>query len=88
MEDPDYKLIYSPLCRQISQDGRTVDIHIYRGEHEDTWMLEVVAEDGSSTVWDDRFSSDQSALEEVNATIIAEGMSAFDEDSPSNQTKH
>jgi hypothetical protein len=76
------------LCRKLSQDGRRVDVHIYRGEHEDTWILEVVAEDGSSTVWDERFASDHDALAELNATIMSEGMAAFDEDSPSNQTKH
>ena len=88
LEDTDFKLVYSPLCRQVSQDGRTVDVHIYRGEHEETWMLEVVAEDGSSTVWDDRFQSDHDALAEVTATILAEGIAAFDEDSPHDPTKH
>jgi len=88
MDEEDYKIVYSPLCRQVSQDGRTVDVHIYRGEQEDTWILEVVSEDGSSTVWDDRFQSDHDALAELNATIMAEGMAAFEEGSPSNQTKH
>jgi hypothetical protein len=88
MKEEDYKIVYSPLCRQVSQEGRTVDVHIYRGEHENTWILEVVSEDGSSTVWDERFSSDHDALAEVTATILAEGMAAFDEESPSNQTKH
>jgi hypothetical protein len=88
MEDPDYKLVYSPLCRQVSQEGRTVDVHIYRGEHEDTWVLEVISEDGSSTVWDGRFSSDHDALAELHATINSEGMAAFDDGSPTNQTKH
>lgn len=88
MDQPDYKIVYSPLCRQVSQDGRTVDVHIYRGEHDDWWILEVVAEDGSSTVWDDRFQSDHDALAEVTATILKEGMAAFDDDFPHDPTKH
>ena len=88
MKEEDYEIVYSPLCRQVSQDGRTVDVHIYRGDAEDTWILEVVAEDGSSTVWDDRFQSDHDALAEVTATILSEGMAAFDEDSDIDPTKH
>ena len=87
MDEPEYKIVYSPMCRKVTQDGKTVDVKIYRGEHEATWILEVVSEDGSSTVWDGRFESDHDALAELNATIMAEGMSAFEEDG-GGQTKH
>lgn len=87
MDEPEYKIVYSPLCREVTKEGKTVDVKIYRGEHEATWILEVVSEDGSSTVWDGRFESDHDALAELNATIIAEGMSAF-EDEEGEPTKH
>ena len=39
--------------------------------------MEVVDEDGTSTVWDDLFDTDQAALDEVLKTIKEEGLSAF-----------
>lgn len=87
MDEPEYKIVYSPLCREVTQEGKTVDVKIYRGAEEETWILEVIAEDGSSTVWDDRFESDHDALAELNATLMAEGMSAFD-DAGGGQTRH
>jgi hypothetical protein len=39
--------------------------------------LEVVDSDGTSTVWDDLFGTDQEALDEVFRTIKEEGLSAF-----------
>lgn len=88
MDELEYKIVYSPLCRTFTQDGKTIDIKIYRGEAEDTWILEVVAEDGSSTVWDDRFDTDQDALAELHTTVAMEGMTVFDEDAPSVPLKH
>jgi hypothetical protein len=87
MDEPEYKIVYSPLCRQVTREGKTIDVKIYRGAHEKTWILEVISEEGSSTVWDGRFDSDRDALAELNATIIAEGMSAFEDDG-GGQTKH
>jgi hypothetical protein len=87
MNEPEYKIVYSPLCREVTQEGKTVDVKIYRGAEEQTWIPEVIAEDGSSTVWDGRFESDHDALAELNATLMAEGMSAF-EDEGGGQTKH
>ena len=62
MEDP--KIIDSPLCRIVEQDDVSVEICIYRLE-ETEWTLEVVAENGTSTVWEDQFSSDEVALAEA-----------------------
>ena len=88
MGDREHEIIYSPLCRKFAQDDKAIDIHIYRRVNKDTWILEVVSEDGSSTVWDDRFDSDYDALAEVQATIAYEGMSAFEEDGTADQSKN
>ena len=41
--DDDYEIVMSPLSRDVTQDGFTVKIFIYRGEHDDDdWILEVV----------------------------------------------
>lgn len=77
MEEQDFELVVSPLCRSVELDGATVEIHIYRGGEEETWVLEVVDQQGTSTAWDDRFESDQEALEEALSALVLEGISPF-----------
>jgi hypothetical protein len=76
MED-EYEIENSPLCRKETRDGHTVEIEIYRGENADGWILEVVDAEGASTVWDERFPTDQAALDAVMETIKEEGISTF-----------
>lgn len=71
--DDETPLIYSPLNRTISREGKSVELEIYRGENED-WILEVVDQHGNSTVWNDLFPTDQSALDEALRTIDEEGI--------------
>ncbi len=52
-------------------------VEIYKSECDQNWLLEVVDEDGTSTVWNDLFKSDQAAMDEVLNTIEEEGLSAF-----------
>ncbi len=66
----------SPLSRYIVRDGTSVEIHIY-SDGNDGWILEVVDEEGASTVWDNSFPTDQAALKEVLNTIEAEGIHSF-----------
>ena len=74
---PDPEIIMSPLCREISKDGTKVHVHIYRGEDDSGWILEVVDEENASTVWDDPFDTDQEALDEVMEVIEREGIRTF-----------
>ncbi|OLO12634.1 hypothetical protein BTW10_04000 [Chromohalobacter japonicus] len=71
------ELIESPLNQTITHDGHTLRVDIYRLEDETDWLLEVVNEDGTSQVWDDRFATDQAALDAVHAAIDEEGVGAF-----------
>ena len=64
------------MSQALSDNGSTVDVQIYRGGDSD-WILEVVDEYGNSIVWDDQFSSDAEALNEVKATIKEEGIEAL-----------
>jgi hypothetical protein len=73
----DYELIHSPLSRDFTQDGMTVKVHIYRGEDDDGWLLEVVDHENGSTVWDETFSTDAAALEEFLSTVAKDGIAAF-----------
>jgi hypothetical protein len=54
-----------------------VRICIYRGSTEDGWILEVEDHKGGSTVWDDRFATDQAALNEAIRTIETDGIGSF-----------
>jgi len=75
--DDEFKIINSPLSQKISRDGTTIEVLIYRGEHETAWILEVVDQAGGSTVWDDKFATEQDALNEVFQTIASEGIGCF-----------
>ena len=72
----DIEIIHSPLAQTYSAGGHSVDIQIYRTP--DThWVLEVVDERGTSTVWDDLFETDKLALEYAIKAIETEGIGNF-----------
>lgn len=71
------ELVHSPLEREVTVDGTSVSIFIYRGEPENTWLLEIEDHLGGSTVWDDRFPTDQEALDEALKTIEQDGIESF-----------
>lgn len=75
MTDP--KIVNSALSQSVEMDGISVDIEIYRLEADTAWMLKVVDETGSSTVWDDQFPADQEALDMALETIKTEGIRTF-----------
>ncbi len=70
------EFVMSPLCRSVTREARTVEIHIYQGDP-GKWLLEVVDEFGNSTVWNDQFDTDQLALDEVMSTIAEEGINSL-----------
>jgi hypothetical protein len=43
---PDPEVITSPLCRNITVDGTSIQVDIYRGEDESRWILEVIDREG------------------------------------------
>ena len=80
MDDEVPKIIMSPLCQNISRDGVTVKIEIYRGEDDHGWILEVVDHEGASTVFDDKFKSDRAAFDAFMQVIDDEGIRTFVDD--------
>lgn len=72
----DIDIIHSPLEQAYSADSHSVRIQIYRSA-DSQWILEVVDEHGTSTVWDDQFETDKLALEEVFMAIETEGIGSF-----------
>ena len=76
-EEEDYEIENSRLSRKVSRDGMTVEVLIYRGRDDSGWMLEVVDQEGGSTVWDDLFPTEGEALAEALNTIETEGIACF-----------
>lgn len=74
-EDP--KLIVSPLSRQFTEDGITIDVQIYKLEDGDGWSLELVDEENNSTVWEELFSTDEDAWREFEAGVNEIGLAAL-----------
>jgi hypothetical protein len=77
-EDP--VVITSPLSRKVTKNGITVDVQIYRLEHETQWGLEVVNAANTSTCWEEPFPTDEAAYQEFCRTIETEGMLTFVDD--------
>ena len=77
MSERDPNIITSGLSGHVTEDGITVEVKIYRLEHDPKWALEVVNDKGTSIVWDLLFDSDDEALAAFNLTLEEEGMGAF-----------
>jgi hypothetical protein len=74
------QIIKSPLSGVIEEGGVSVDVRICRLDNTG-WSLEIVAEDGTSTVWDDLFS-DEIALAEALKAIKENGIRSFSQVEP------
>lgn len=72
----DQKLISSRHNRNFTRDGVTVELCIYRLANT-RWTLEVVDADGTSTVCDDEFETDDDAHAELLRSIEEFGMLEF-----------
>lgn len=85
----DRELEFSPLGGRVTREGTTVDVKIYRSAGtEEHWQLEVVDQEGVSTVWDDPFPTDQEAYRVFYKTLEAEGIRTFLEDKPRDGVLH
>lgn len=80
MSDREPNILYSSLGRVLTIDGVTVDIKIYRLEYDPQWALEVINDQGTSTVWDVLFDTDDEAYAAFQLTVDEEGMRAFIDD--------
>jgi uncharacterized protein len=85
-----HPLALSPLATRITRDGISVDVHIYHADNSghDGWVLEIVDASGTSTVWDDLFSTDGAALAEALDTISTHGIASVTGDAPAPVSKH
>jgi hypothetical protein len=72
----DIDLIYSEHCQTVTRNGKSVKVEIYSSGNND-WILEVVDEEGNSTVWDDTFPTDAEAYAELQRTLDEEGIDSM-----------
>lgn len=70
------ELIYSPLTQIYEAGGHRLQIQIYRVPGTQ-WTLEVVDENGTSTVWSELFDTEKSALECAFLDIEKNGVAQF-----------
>ena len=75
MSNPE--IIMSPLCRESTVEGTTIQVDIYRCEDDSGWILEVIDEENASTIWDEPFDTDQEALDAVLIVIEQDGIRSF-----------
>jgi hypothetical protein len=82
-DEDDIEIESSAYSRTLTLDGVTVHVEIYRllGGDEG-WSLEVIDHEGASTVWDQRFATDEEAFAEFARTLEAEGIRSFAERPP------
>lgn len=85
MEEPE--VIVSAHSQTFEENDITVEICIYRLGDGD-WTLEIVSEDGCSTVWEDPFSSDEEALAIALLAIQEDGIESFTNEEISAPTIH
>lgn len=77
MPDRNPNIVTSGLSRTVTIDGVTVEVQIYRLEHDPQWALEVTNDEGTSTVWAAPFDTDGEALAALELTVEKERMEAF-----------
>jgi hypothetical protein len=81
MQDRYPNIVESGLSRTITLHGVTVEVKIYRLEHDPQWSLEVVNSEGTSIVWDDLFDTDEDAFVAFQLVVEEEGIETFLDDS-------
>jgi hypothetical protein len=71
----------SNLCRTVTRDGWKLEIAIYE-DGEGKWLLEVIDETETATVWTEPFETGQLALDEALKAIEENGIECFSESLP------
>ena len=77
MQQRDPNIVRSGLSRSVTADGLTVEVEIYRLEDQPGWALEVIDQDGTSTVWEVPFLTDEQAFGAFETALRQEGMAAL-----------
>jgi hypothetical protein len=76
-DDDEPNLVTSGRSKRVKLGGYVFSVEIYRFETDTDWVLEVVDQDGTSHVWDEKFASDKAAFDAAVASIEDQGAVAF-----------
>ena len=83
IDDDDSEIQRSEFSGPVTRDGLTVHVEICRMRiGDDGWSLEVVDDEGGSTVWDEIFPTDRDAYQEFERALEAEGLPGLLEATP------
>lgn len=77
MSEREPNIVTSGLSGSVTRDGITVEVNIHRLEDRPGWALEVVNANGTSTVWESLFDTDDEAHAAFLVAVADEGMTAF-----------
>jgi|TARA_B110000238_G_C15948775_1_gene362284 predicted RNA-binding protein (virulence factor B family) len=76
-DDEDYgEINYSPLSQDIIIDGQAVNVFIYE-DVDGRWILEAEDVNKNSYLWNETFTTDQLALNEINDVLKNEGVESL-----------
>ena len=76
MDDDDEKINYSPLSQDIIIDGQVINVFIYE-DVDGRWILEAEDVNKNSYLWNDTFTTDQLALNEIKDVLKNEGVESL-----------
>lgn len=77
IEDENYKIELSSLSQPYSENGKTVEVEIYKGEDDKGWILEILDTSGNSMIADEMYETDTEAWNQFIADVKKEGIDAF-----------
>ena len=69
VQDREPNIVASGLSRTVTIDDVKVEVQIFRLEHDPQWTLEVINDEGTSTVWDGLFDTDEEAFAAFELTV-------------------
>ena len=77
IEDEEYEIKLSPLSQTYSENGKTVEVEIYKGEEDEGWILEVLDKRGNSMIGEEMFKTDREAWDQFVSNVKEEGIDTF-----------
>lgn len=75
--EDDMEIILSPLSHTFEEDGKSVEVEIYKEKNDSQWFLEVLDEYGNLLLNDEMFDSDEQALQQFKEDIKKNGIDSF-----------
>jgi len=77
IEDEEYAVELSSLSQPYSENGKTVEVEIYKGEDDEGWILEVLDTKGNSMIAEEMFKTDKEAWDQFVLDVKEEGIDTF-----------